>query len=147
MEVLAGEIVNARVVALEAFVTAFEDLLLGRTLDPQASVVLFKDAANAPARADEDSPEREGSVPQRPPADARQAAPVAPVPSSPAVASSWTEAVSASSEQDAGRQAPNRGALGERFRPAHSDLSASTMRTSSPRRETSSSILPLGSPK
>ena len=45
MEVLAGEIVSARVVALEAFVTAFEDLSIGRALDARANVVLFGDAA------------------------------------------------------------------------------------------------------
>src|SRR5271163_1036036 len=53
METLAGEIVSARVVALEAFVTAFEDLAIGRALDVRANVVLFGDAANARYRSDE----------------------------------------------------------------------------------------------
>lgn len=53
MEALAGEIVTARVVALEVVVTAFDDLAISRALDADAAVWLFSEggtAAAAPAR-------------------------------------------------------------------------------------------------
>ena len=63
MEVLAGEIVAARVVALEAYVTGFEDLSIGRTLDALANVVLFGDAADARYRPDDDERPRAAAAP------------------------------------------------------------------------------------
>lgn len=94
METLAGEIVSARVVALEAFVTAFEDLAIGRALDAQANVVLFGDAADARYRPDDD---------ERP---APAASPARPSPSA------WSEAIAASAEQEASRPQAARGSLG-----------------------------------
>jgi predicted DNA-binding protein with PD1-like motif len=41
LETLAGEIVSARVVALEAFVTVLDDVTIERGLDPSAGVWLF----------------------------------------------------------------------------------------------------------
>jgi predicted DNA-binding protein with PD1-like motif len=88
MEVLAGEIVTARVVALEAFVTAFEDLSIGRAIDPNASVMLFGDASDARYRPD--------AEPERTPAPAAKQAP-----------SAWTEVIAASEEGAAeARRAP-----------------------------------------
>ena len=55
--VLAGEFVAARVVALVAYVTGFEDLAIGRALDPNANVVLFGDASDARYRPEERRPE------------------------------------------------------------------------------------------
>ena len=52
LETVAGEIVSARTVALEVFVTALDDVALGRALDPAAGVWLVGDAGSqAPARA------------------------------------------------------------------------------------------------
>jgi predicted DNA-binding protein with PD1-like motif len=88
MEVLAGEIVSARVVALEAFVTAFEDLSIGRAIDPNAGVMLFGDASDARYRPD--------AEPERTPAPAAKQAP-----------SAWTEVIAASEEGAAeARRAP-----------------------------------------
>jgi predicted DNA-binding protein with PD1-like motif len=98
METLAGEIVSAKVIALEAFVTAFEDLQIGRALDAQANVVLFGDAADARYRPDDERP-------PAPPA-ARAVAP-APAPSSP-----WSDVIAASAEQEPMRPAAKGGALG-----------------------------------
>jgi predicted DNA-binding protein with PD1-like motif len=96
MEVLAGEIVSARIVALEAFVTAFEDLSIGRALDPRAKVVLFGDAADARYKPDDDRPAPAAAAP----AAASAAAP-----------SAWSDAIAASAEKDDPR-APARGGLG-----------------------------------
>ncbi len=98
MEVLAGEIVSARVVALEAFVTAFEDLSIGRALDARAHVVLFGDAADARHRPDDDRP-------------APAAAPARPAPPVGAPPSVWSDAIAASAEKDDARPAA-RNALG-----------------------------------
>ena len=98
MEVLAGEIVSARIVALEAYVTGFEDLSIGRALDPKANVVLFGDAADARYRLDEERPVLTASQPVAP---AKPAAPTA-----------WTEAITASTEQEIVRQPASRGAVG-----------------------------------
>jgi predicted DNA-binding protein with PD1-like motif len=92
MDVLAGEIVSARVVALEAFVTAFEDLAIGRALDAQANVVLFGDAADAPSRPDDEHP-RAVNAPPAPP-------------------SAWSDAIAASADKEPSRQAASRGAVG-----------------------------------
>jgi predicted DNA-binding protein with PD1-like motif len=91
MEVLAGEIVSARVVALEALVTAFEDLAIGRALDAQANVVLFGEAADAQSRPGD--PPRAVSALGAPP-------------------SAWSDAVAASAEKEPSRQAASRGAVG-----------------------------------
>ncbi|MGO8994274.1 MAG: PPC domain-containing DNA-binding protein [Polyangiaceae bacterium] len=101
MAVLAGEIVSARVVALEAFVTAFEDLSIGRALDARANVVLFGDAADARYRpeGDEERPTAGSSTPRAAPA------PVA-------APSAWSDAIAASAEKEPLRQAASRGAVG-----------------------------------
>jgi predicted DNA-binding protein with PD1-like motif len=96
MEVLAGEIVSARVVALEAFVTAFEDLSIGRAIDANASVMLFGDPSDARYRPDAGEPEHT-------PAPVAKQAP-----------SAWTEVIAASAEgaADARRPAVRAGSLG-----------------------------------
>jgi predicted DNA-binding protein with PD1-like motif len=102
MEVLAGEIVSARVVALEAFVTCFEDLSIGRALDAAANVVVFGDAADARYRPDGDErPAGMTTASSSPRASAPVAAP-----------SAWSEAITASAEQEPVRQAASRGAVG-----------------------------------
>jgi predicted DNA-binding protein with PD1-like motif len=93
MEVLAGEIVSARVVALEAFVTGFEDLSIGRTLDALANVVLFGDAADARYRPDDEERPRAATAPLAP-------------------ASAWSDAIAASAEKELPRQAARSGAVG-----------------------------------
>jgi predicted DNA-binding protein with PD1-like motif len=50
LETLAGEITSARTVALEVFVTALDDVALGRALDPAAGVWLVGEGASGPAR-------------------------------------------------------------------------------------------------
>jgi predicted DNA-binding protein with PD1-like motif len=52
METLAGEIVAARVVALEGMVTAFDDLGMARAIDPDAGVWLFGEGAVTETRRD-----------------------------------------------------------------------------------------------
>lgn len=97
METLGGEIVAARVVALEAFVTAFDDLPLSRTLDPKANVVLLGEG-----------------VATAPTAPRTEVVPAA-APSRPAVtapSSTWSDTIAASAEQEARQPAANRGALG-----------------------------------
>jgi predicted DNA-binding protein with PD1-like motif len=101
METLAGEIVSAKVIALEAFVTAFEDLQIGRALDAQANVVLFGDAADARYRPDDE---------ERPPAPPAVRAAAAPAPAP--AASPWSDVIAASAEQEPMRQAASRGAVG-----------------------------------
>jgi len=93
MEVLAGEIVAARVVAMEAYVTAFEDLAIGRALDPSAGVTLFGDASDARYRPEGGDDER--------PAPAAKAAP-----------SGWSDAIEASAEAEVARPAIRSGAVG-----------------------------------
>jgi len=93
MEVLAGEIVSARVVALEAFVTSFEDLAIGRALDPSANITLFGDASDARYRPDE-----------------RVVEPAAPAVKE--VPSGWSDAIAASAEVDTSRPAIRSDAVG-----------------------------------
>ena len=114
MEVLAGEIVTARVVALEAFVTSFEDLSIGRALDAKANVVLFGDAADARYRPDAERPAI-GSMGGGGSAISRAVSAEEPVAAPAAVAavpSAWSDAIAASAEKDVGRQAASRGAVG-----------------------------------
>ncbi len=75
LETLAGEIVSARVVAFEAFVTVLDDVSVERALDEGAGVWLFGDAgaASAPRGA----------------------------PAKPAAPSAWAAALEASEETDA----------------------------------------------
>jgi predicted DNA-binding protein with PD1-like motif len=115
MEVLAGEIVSARVVALEALVTAFDDLAIGRALDPKAKVVLFGDAADARYRPDDDPPAPAPRAPapgvdhpggrDGPPAR-REDVPSAAAPSA------WSDAIAASAEKDELRPQASRNVLG-----------------------------------
>jgi predicted DNA-binding protein with PD1-like motif len=106
MEVLAGEIVAARVVALEAFVTAFDDLPLTRALDPAAGVTLFAGAAGAVEAARAQPRPALGwseaiAASDRPAAAPAPAAVPAPSPSAPSPLQSALD-----------RAVPNRGALG-----------------------------------
>ncbi len=81
LETVAGEIVTARTVALEVFVTALDDVALGRALDPAAGVWLVGDARPArvlrallphrrgqalSTRVSAPSPSRPGRSPPRP---------------------------------------------------------------------------------
>jgi predicted DNA-binding protein with PD1-like motif len=115
METLAGEIVWARVVALEAFVTAFDDLSIGRAVDEKARVLLFSAAAES---GTEPRPRAAGDAAPvalpLPPVRAAIAAPPPPAPpSAPALPTAgWSDAIAASTEQEQARQPVNRGALG-----------------------------------
>jgi predicted DNA-binding protein with PD1-like motif len=84
LETLAGEIANARVVALEVLVTAFDDLAVERALDQAAGLWLIgtRSTSSAPAR------------PARPPVAAPAAPPAA-----------WTSALEAS-ERAVDREPP-----------------------------------------
>jgi predicted DNA-binding protein with PD1-like motif len=89
METLAGEIVAARIVALEGVVTAFDDLAMARAMDPEAGVWLFGEGAVLAAHRD-----------TMPAADLARAGanPAAAAP--PAAAKpAWSEAVSASASK------------------------------------------------
>ncbi len=107
LQTLAGEIVSARVVALEAIVTVFDDLALTREVDGDAGVALI-----ASAIATESATRR---APAAPMAQAPTAAAYAPppAPSAPA-ASAWSDAAAVSSqvekqaEREAYRPAPLR---------------------------------------
>ncbi len=88
METLAGEIVTARVVALEAVATVLDDLALPRALDPDAGLWLLGDptgtgrpGANTPDLAHSPLPELDKTPQPRAP---RQASPA------------WSEAIAAS---------------------------------------------------
>ncbi len=87
LETIAGEVVSARIIALEARVAAFDDIALGRALDPRAGVWLLGE----------------------PSAVAAAAAPARPAPRQPDVA--WSEAVAASA--DAGASAARRPTVGQ----------------------------------
>ena len=84
LETLAGEIASARTIALEVFVTVFDDLVLDRAVDPAAGVSLVDSPASPSPNA--------GSAPR------------APVPAgraiSPAATTTWSAAASASSQAD-----------------------------------------------
>ena len=95
-EVLAGELLGARVVALEAIVTAFDDQALALTRDPRGHVRLLGEAIAG------------ASVPKAAPSAPAVAPP--PEPSRPTAV--WTDAINASTQADAARAATNRGGLG-----------------------------------
>jgi hypothetical protein len=97
METLAGEIVAARVVALEAAVTAFDDLALGRATDPAANVWMLAEAYGAKPNAPK-GPER-APQPQERAAPAEEPAPM-PAPKPVAPTSTWQEAISASADAE-----------------------------------------------
>jgi hypothetical protein len=91
METLAGEIVAARVVALEGVVTAFDDLAMARAMDPEAGVWLFGEGAVLAAHRDtmpSGDLARGGANPT----------PVAPPPAA-KPGPAWSEAVSASASK------------------------------------------------
>ena len=101
-EVLAGELLSARVVALEAFVTAYDDQALALTRDPRGHVRLLGEATGATTAAPA------GPIP-KPAASAPAVAPP-PEPSRPTAV--WNDAINASAQADAARATANRGALG-----------------------------------
>ncbi len=88
LETVAGEIAAARVVALEVIVTALDDLILPRAIDPDAGIWLMREPTLglAPAPGNPDTP-------RTPPPFERPKAP-APTPRAPNPA--WSEAISAS---------------------------------------------------
>jgi predicted DNA-binding protein with PD1-like motif len=47
METLAGELVSARVIALEVMVSAFDDLAVGRAIDPKARIWILGETAGS----------------------------------------------------------------------------------------------------
>jgi predicted DNA-binding protein with PD1-like motif len=63
LETLAGEIVAARVVALEAFVTALDDAAIGRSLDANAGVWLFEGGGSTGVAAPAPAAARPGAAP------------------------------------------------------------------------------------
>jgi predicted DNA-binding protein with PD1-like motif len=81
VEAIAGEIVSARVHALEVHVTALDEMALERALDPSSGVWMLGEPGATPAAA-------------RPAPAAR---PAAPAPASPPAA--WAEAIGASAER------------------------------------------------
>lgn len=103
METLSGEIVTARVVAVEGVVTVFDDLAMARSLDPDAGVWLFGEGSALAITRDTPVDLSRGgahpvSAPSLPQDGARgqhqAAAPPPPAPSKPSPA--WTEAASVS---------------------------------------------------
>lgn len=100
LETLAGEIVSARVVALEAIVTALDELAVVRALDTEAGVWLLGEAALTSVAAP--SPV-EAERPRAPsPAASSPAAP--PPPPEPA----WSDAVALTTPAEVARDAPAR---------------------------------------
>jgi hypothetical protein len=93
LEAIAGELVRARAVALEALVTVFEDLALERVLDETAGVWLLDSTKTAPARP---SPESAVSVPLPRPA------------SPPGLAGGWSGPLEASAQVDRDGAGPGR---------------------------------------
>jgi predicted DNA-binding protein with PD1-like motif len=91
LETLAGEIASARTIALEVFVTVFDDLVLDRAVDPAAGVSLVDSIA---------SPSPDAASAPRAPIPAGRAA-------SPATTTTWSAAASASSQAD--REGPPAG--------------------------------------
>ena len=108
MEVLAGEIVGAKVVGLEAHVTAFDDVAFGRIIDDAAGISLLTDpsAPVAPAAVAPPAAPRPVLAPAPPPPPMR---PAPPEPAAPAA--QWADAITASAEADA-RPAAKVGSLG-----------------------------------
>ena len=93
METLAGEIVSARVVALEVLVSAFDDLAVGRSVDPAARVwILGGDGSSPAAAAPGVSPRKAPPPPQSQP--------------SPSPGPRWNETVTASEAAQPPRVAP-----------------------------------------
>jgi predicted DNA-binding protein with PD1-like motif len=102
LETLAGEIVSARAIALEAIVTVFEDLALDRTIDAAVGVSLL----DAPASHASPIPPAAARVPF--PAARANAANAANAASSPAA--TWSAAASASAQTDRDAQVARSGA-------------------------------------
>jgi predicted DNA-binding protein with PD1-like motif len=111
VETLAGEIVSARVVALEAVVTALDDVAMPRGLDPDAGVWVLTEPTGGVGgvdgeRAPPDTPRSPPAFDRPPSAASPKAAlgPSAPRPPSPA----WSEAIdaSASAPKDKGPAKP-----------------------------------------
>jgi hypothetical protein len=102
IEALAGEIVTARVIALEGVVTAFDDLAMPRALDAHSAIWLFGESGTKqagaidfprdprPIGAGAISPPRAGGTP-------------APKPVNPA----WSEAIAASASASTGPARPS----------------------------------------
>jgi len=100
LETISGELVSARITALEAFITAIDDVACGRVLDERASLWLLDPAPGAsnvgPSLTPMVTP---SSAPERP----REREPQSlgrPVPTSAPAESPWAQAVAASSTND-----------------------------------------------
>jgi hypothetical protein len=95
LETLAGEITNARAIAIEAIVTVFDDLALERTFDETAGVSLFAPGPMTPSSGLAQGPE---PIVRAAPAPARPAVagpgPVNPTPAQGA----WSTALDASAD-------------------------------------------------
>jgi len=89
-ETVAGEIASARVVALEVIVTALDDVVIPRGIDPDAGIWLLREptggVAPAPAPSHPDTP-RAAPPFQRP---------QSPAPAPRAASPAWSEAITAS---------------------------------------------------
>jgi predicted DNA-binding protein with PD1-like motif len=94
METMAGEIVAATVIALEAHVIAFDDLALPRALDPSANVWMLGEVSGA-----------------KPKIAASEEAP-APKPIAPVATPNWSEAIAASADAAPLRGGATRGTDG-----------------------------------
>jgi predicted DNA-binding protein with PD1-like motif len=106
LETLAGEIASARVLALEAMITALDDVASSRSVDPTG--VWLLDAGNAAApRAAASAPAVAAPAPAPAPAAPAPAAVPAPAPSAPAPAAApWADAARAGGETPAPRPGP-----------------------------------------
>ncbi len=139
METLAGEILSARVVALEAFVTVFEDLAIGRALDAKANVVLFGGPGEAGSPADAERSAAPTSLARAVPAPAPSSPGGGTVAAggSPASPAAWSDAIAASADPDLSRHAASRGAVGGAIPRAPSGPSSPKRSRLPPRRGTS----------
>lgn len=96
LETLAGELESARVVALEAMVTALDDVAAARSLDRSGVWLLDGSGSAAPRPAATAAPAAPSQVP---------AGPQAPAPSHTPAASPWADAARASDEAPAPKPA------------------------------------------
>ncbi len=103
METLAGEIVSARVVALEVVVTAFDDVVMARALDPVAGVWLLAEPSVpvSPAVPGEPGPREASAIAEPPPAAPAPAVEAKPEPK--AEPAAWSEVITASADVDPAR--------------------------------------------
>jgi predicted DNA-binding protein with PD1-like motif len=107
LETLAGELVSARVVALEAIVTALDELAVVRALDADAGVWLLGEAALTTAAAPAPPDKPRAPAPPEPPSPQVASAASAPALATP-TAPAWSEAIAVAAPSDVAREAPAR---------------------------------------